>query len=112
MKRVLPICRSWFDRLIALLILIMLGPSLALVASLLRANTDEPIVLRQDLVTIDGGNLRTYRFRTTGRGSSAFRTIGRFLRLHSIDDFPGLWAVARGQIGLMDFLSLVVGRRR
>jgi lipopolysaccharide/colanic/teichoic acid biosynthesis glycosyltransferase len=110
MKHIMPVCRSWFDRLVALLILIMVGPSLALVALLLRANTDEPILQMHDLGAIEGRHLRTWRFRTTGQGSSAFRTIGHFLRLYSIDRVPGLWAVVRGQFGLMDFL--LVERRK
>jgi len=105
MKRILPICRSLFDRVAALLLLIMLAPSLALVAFLLRTNTDEPILVTDDLVA-DGTPLRTYRFRTTGRGISAFRSIGYFLRLYSVDELPGLWAVVRGWISLTQFFRL------
>src|SRR2546429_9134298 len=50
MKRILQICRSLFDRVAALLLLIMLAPSLALVAFLLRTNTNEPILVTDDLV--------------------------------------------------------------
>ena len=106
MKRIVPICRSLFDRAVALGFLIVLAPSLALVAFLLRANTDEPILVTDDLATADGTHLRTYRFRTTGRGTPAFRSIGRVLRWCSVDELPGLWAVVRGQHGLAHFLSL------
>ena len=110
MKRIVPICRSLFDRVVALLILIVFAPSLALVAFLLRTNTDEPILVTEDLVAADGTPSRTYRFRTTGRGTTVFRSIGRFLRSYSIDEFPGLWAIVRGQISLMQFFRL--GRSR
>jgi lipopolysaccharide/colanic/teichoic acid biosynthesis glycosyltransferase len=110
MKRIVPICRSLLDRVVALLFLIVLAPSMALAAFLLRANTDEPILVTDDLIAADGTPLRTYRFRTTGRGTTAFRSIGHFLRLYSIDEFPGLWAIVRGQISLGQFFRL--GRSR
>ncbi len=106
MKRIMPICRSLFDRAVALVFLILFAPSLALVAVVLRFNTDGPFLVTDDLATADGTRLRTYRFRTTGRGTAAFRSIGHFLRSCSIDEFPGLWAVVRGEISLEHFLRL------
>src|SRR5262245_60925926 len=104
MKRILTICRSLFDRTVALGFLIVLAPSLALFAFLLRTNTDEPILVTDDLVATDGSHLRTYRFRTTGRGTTAFRFIGRWLRSCSLDELPGLWAVVCDQITLAHYL--------
>ena len=86
--------------------LIVLAPSLALVAFLLRASTDDRILLTDDLAGADGRHLRTYRFRTTGRGTPAFLAVGRCLRAFSIDQFPGLWSVVRGQISFGEFLAL------
>lgn len=99
-------CASLLRRVIAFLLLVLSGPTLALVVLLLRSNTDEPILLADDLVVADGRHLRTYRFRTTGRGTPAFRLIGRFLRSYSIDEFPGLWSVVRGQMRLLDLHRL------
>ena len=109
MRRIVPICRSLFERAMALVILIALAPCLALVAFLLRTNTDEPVLVVDDRASADGRYVRTYQFRTTGRGTPTFRSVGHFVRLYSIDQFPGLWAIVRGQISLGQFFRL---RRR
>jgi lipopolysaccharide/colanic/teichoic acid biosynthesis glycosyltransferase len=106
MKRIAPICRSLFDQVVALAFLIVLSPTLALVAFLLRTNTDEPILVTDNLAKAGGMDLRTYRFRTTGRGTRAFLAVGRYLRHLSFDESPGLWAVVRGHISFEQFLAL------
>src|SRR5690242_1716633 len=106
MRRIVAFSRSVFDRIVALVFLSTMLPTLALLAFLLRTNTDEPILLTQDVLTSDGKLVRSYRFRTTGRGSPAFQVIGRFLRLYSLDELPGFWAIVRGQISLAQFIGL------
>ena len=92
------------DRVVALAFLIVLMPSLLLVGLVLRANSDEPVLLREEVQTADGSTGRSYRFRTTGRGSTAFRAIGRFLRMYNIDECPALWSIVIGELRLRDIL--------
>jgi len=106
MRRIGPICWSLFERAMALVILIALAPCLAPVALLLRTNTDEPVLVVDDRASADGRYLRTYQFRTTGRGTPTFRSIGHFVRSYSIDQLPGFWAVVRGWISLGEFFRL------
>ena len=106
MSRIFTFSRSIIDRIVALGLLTAMLPTLAMLTFLLRTNTDEPVLLADDMVTRDGQHFRSYRFRTTGRGSSAFQAIGRFLRWYSLDELPGLWAIVRGQISLGQFVGL------
>ena len=99
----------WFslpERLLACLIILTIFPTLLFVALLLRQFAGSPV-----LVTDEFRVGRCYRFRTTGRGASGFHALGRFFRRYSIDDLPGLWSVARGDIRMRDFLRLVYENR-
>ena len=97
---------GWTERLSASILLVVLVPSLILIGFVLRANTDEPVFVTDELLRTDGTKLRLHRFRTTGRGTHAFRFIGRFLRLFGIDDVPAVWDVLRGQIGFRNMAQL------
>ena len=91
---------------VALAILILFLPALLLIGFFLRANSDEPVLLTDEVPATGGTRVSIHRFRTTGRGTSAFRAIGRFLRSVGYDDLPALWDVVRGQIGLMQLYRL------
>ena len=93
-------------RVVAFVVLVTVLPALVLAGFLLRTNSDEPVLLRDDVLTTDGTRVCIHRFRTTGRGSDAFRAIGRFIRSLGYDDLPALWEVLRGQIGLSQFYHL------
>ena len=71
---------------------------------LIRVTTNGPVVLTDEFPASGGGMARSYRLRTTGRGSSAFHIIGRFLRKYAIDELPAFYSLARGDIGLRDVL--------
>jgi lipopolysaccharide/colanic/teichoic acid biosynthesis glycosyltransferase len=100
------IVENMLGRLVALIVLITFLPALLLIAFLLRSNSDEPILLTDEVLSTAGNRVNIHRFRTSGRGIVTFRTIGRFLRSVDLDDLPGLWDVLRGQIGLMQFYHL------
>jgi putative colanic acid biosysnthesis UDP-glucose lipid carrier transferase len=104
MKPVAKTLRVLLERCLAILALVVLLPSMLLLGLFLRANSDEPVLITDRFVGKSGRPVQSYRFRTTGRGSSVFRAVGRFLRAYSLDELPGFLAVLRGECGLLDVL--------
>ena len=64
--------------------------------------TSVPPHVITDAAVIRGTIVHTYRFRTTGRGTAAFHSIGRFLRQWGIDEWPSFWNVLRGEMRVVD----------
>ena len=93
------------ERLLALVFLVCLLPTLLLIGFFLRSNPAQPVLLL-DEVRAGGTTARSYRFRTTGRGSTAFRKFGRVLRTSGWDEFPALRSVVLGHIRLRKLLHL------
>jgi len=106
MKSVARNLRVLLERFVALLALIVCLPTILLIGLFLRANSEEPVLLTNRFVGASGRPVLSYRLRTTGRGTSAFRVVGRFLRAYSLDELPGFWAVVCGKCGLLDVLRL------
>ncbi len=90
------------ERFVGLLLVILCLPTLLLLTLFLRTNSDEPVLVTDRFVGRHGRPVQSFRFRTTGRGTGAFRAVGRFLRAYSLDDLPGFLAVVRGECGLLD----------
>jgi sugar transferase EpsL len=101
-----PFWLSLPERFVACVFLVVLLPTLLLIALLIHGTSGSPVIVVDELPGIRGAIAHRLRFRTTGHGASFFHIMGRFLRAYSCDELPGLWSVARGDISLRDFLRL------
>jgi lipopolysaccharide/colanic/teichoic acid biosynthesis glycosyltransferase len=94
-----------FDRLVALLGLVLLSPVLMVLAVLVRLSLGRPIFFRQERPGLHGRPFDLLKFRTMRDGSGPdeerLTPIGRFLRAWSLDELPELWNVLRGDMSFV-----------
>ena len=105
--------------------LVALSPVLAVVAVLIRLDSEGPILFRQTRTGLGGREFSCFKFRTMVVGAEAklrdleacnesaggvlfkikedprVTRLGRFLRKSSIDEIPQLWNVLVGQMSLV-----------
>ena len=101
-----------FDRLFALLGLVILSPVLLVVALLVRFRMpDGPVLFRQVRIGKDGKPFSLVKFRTmagdqagdtvTVAGDPRVTPLGARLRRHKLDELPELWNVLVGDMSFV-----------
>ncbi len=104
--------KNIFDRVMALLGLIILSPVLLVIAILIRTKTPgAPVVFKQQRVGQHGKLFTMYKFRsmTPGHGGSSISVkgesritpLGAFLRKYKLDELPELWNVLLGDMSFV-----------
>jgi sugar transferase EpsL len=103
--------KRWIDAAGAALLLIALGPAVALTAAIVRNRLGAPIFFRQPRPGLHGRPFPLIKFRTMTesrdeRGEllpdgARLTTTGAVLRGLSADELPELWNVVRGQMSLV-----------
>ncbi|CAM4379386.1 sugar transferase [Bordetella pseudohinzii] len=95
-------------RALALALLILLAPLLALLALALVLTQGRPVLFRQWRAGLMGAPFPLYKFRSMraprfdGEPDAARLTrLGRWLRRSSLDELPGLWNVVRGEMNFI-----------
>jgi exopolysaccharide biosynthesis polyprenyl glycosylphosphotransferase len=116
--------KTVYDRALALAILVVLAPVLALVALVVRVSSRGPVFFSQERVGQNGRTFRLWKFRSMYVDAEERRAqvedlnesdgvlfkirrdprvtpIGRLLRRFSLDEMPQLWNVVRGDMSLV-----------
>jgi lipopolysaccharide/colanic/teichoic acid biosynthesis glycosyltransferase len=103
--------RRVLDVVVAVPLLLLLAPLLALLALVVRATTGPPVLFRQPRVGAGGEEFTLYKFRSMRDGSEGPQVAGgvdprvtgtgRLLRRLGLDELPQLWNVLRGDMTLV-----------
>ena len=110
------------DRVAAALLVVLLAPLLAVIAIAVRVSLGRPILYRQHRVGLDGRQFEMLKFRTMRNpddadahdlefgsesapggveGTDRRTRLGAFLRRISLDEFPQLFNVLKGEMSLV-----------
>jgi exopolysaccharide biosynthesis polyprenyl glycosylphosphotransferase len=103
--------------------LIALSPFMAVIAALIKVTSPGPAIFRQERCGLNGRRFTFYKFRSMCENADAMRAslehlsdrqlalkipndpratpLGRWLRKFSIDEWPQLWNVLRGDMSLV-----------
>jgi exopolysaccharide biosynthesis polyprenyl glycosylphosphotransferase len=116
-------CKRVTDVVLAGAVLVLLLPIMAIIALLIRVTSPGPIIFRQVRCGLNGRRFICYKFRSMCQDAeqrkadlthhsdkqTAFKMfddprltwLGRYLRRFSIDEWPQLWNVVRGEMSLV-----------
>ncbi len=112
------------DRFMAAIALVLSLPVFAVVAAMIKIDSEGPVFFRQMRVGLNGRRFTLYKFRTMVDGAEQNQAalaelnemsgpvfkitndpritrLGRFLRRTSIDELPQLWNILKGEMSLV-----------
>jgi len=94
-----------FDVTAAAVLLVMFGPVLAVLAVLIKWDSEGPVFYRQERVTAYGKKFRIHKLRTmvadADRIGTAVTKVGAFHRKYRLDEVPQLIDVLKGDMSFV-----------
>lgn len=114
LQRKYQVAKPWFDRFVALVLIVILGPVIGLCALLVKLTSRGPAFYTQDRVGKDGRVFRMIKLRSMCADAEAqtgpvwaedndarVTPVGRLLRATYMDEMPQLVNVLRGEMSLV-----------
>jgi lipopolysaccharide/colanic/teichoic acid biosynthesis glycosyltransferase len=107
--------QKWlFDKIAASLALILLAPLMAVIAVLIKLDSNGPMLFRQKRQGFNNELIEVYKFRSIYTDQCDFEAsklvtkddprvarVGRFLRKTSLDELPQFFNVVKGNLSLV-----------
>jgi sugar transferase EpsL len=103
--------KRWFDLVLTVPGFVVISPALVIIALLVRLQLGRPVLFKQVRPGLDGKPFTIYKFRTMTDArdkngnllpdAQRLTKLGRFLRATSLDEFPELWNVIKGDMSLV-----------
>lgn len=113
-RRVYPVVKRILDIILSLFGLLLLALPMALVAILIKLDSPGPVLFRQKRLGLDGKVFDMYKFRSmcvnaehtgsgvySGKNDARVTRMGKILRATSIDEFPQLVNILRGDMSFI-----------
>jgi exopolysaccharide biosynthesis polyprenyl glycosylphosphotransferase len=108
------LAKRFMDIVFSFIGLIILSPLFLIIAILIKLTSKGPVFYKQERMTMDGDRFYMVKFRSmrvlndgsnekgwTVKDDPRITPIGAFLRKTSLDEFPQLWNVLKGEMSLV-----------
>lgn len=112
-KKIDLLLKTIFDKIIAIILLLILAPVFVVLAILIKNEDKGPIFYRQERITKYGKLFRIYKFRTmvqnadmlgslvTTKNDQRITKIGSFIRKYRLDEIPQLLNILEGDMSFV-----------